>query len=160
MHSVAPQRWHALAAPLCIAFLKIVPMPFVLAHTLTCPRIMMLQETTSCVGILLNTLQASSMLPHLVYMSTWLLPTKTSVSKLLWIICWWTCLLSSSAAKLAHAFTTLTKVMGAGCTSWDSICQISPNAFCPCPHSHTPKSWHSKKPHCVWALNQTLSVHP
>jgi hypothetical protein len=50
-------------------------------------------------------------------------------------------------------------VMGAGCTSWDCICQISPNAFCPCPHSHTPKSWHSKKPPCVWALNQTLSVH-
>jgi hypothetical protein len=37
-------------------------------------------------GNLLNTFQASSMLPHFAYMSTKLLPTKTSDLQLLWMI--------------------------------------------------------------------------
>jgi hypothetical protein len=48
---------------------------------------MALQETTSLEVILLNTLAASSMLPHLAYMSTRLLLTKMSDSQPLSTIC-------------------------------------------------------------------------
>ncbi|CAM6020004.1 unnamed protein product [Sphagnum balticum] len=44
------------------------------------PPSMAFQETTSRVGSLLKTVHASSMLPHLAYISTRLLPTKTSDS--------------------------------------------------------------------------------
>ncbi len=46
----------------------------------TCPGIKEVQETTLCIGISLNTLQASSTFPHLAYMLMRLLPTKTSDS--------------------------------------------------------------------------------
>jgi hypothetical protein len=51
----------------------------------TCPNIKAVEVTTSRDGILLNTLWASSMLPHLAYMSTRLHPTKTWPSHPLWI---------------------------------------------------------------------------
>ncbi len=69
------------------------------------PPSMAFQVTTPRDGILLNTLQASSMLPHFAYMSTKLLPTKTSDSKPLWMSCLWTNLPSSSAPNSAHALT-------------------------------------------------------
>ncbi len=48
--------------------------------------------------ILLNILQASSMLPNFfAYMSTKLFPTMTSDLQPLWMICWWTCALQSSS---------------------------------------------------------------
>ncbi len=58
----------------------------------TCPNIMVLQVTTSRDGILLNTLQASSRLPHFAYMSTKLLPYKdiwlqTTLKDLVMYIC-------------------------------------------------------------------------
>jgi len=46
-----------------------------------CPKIMAFQLNTSLDGILLNSLQASLMLPHFAYLSTKLLPTKTSDSQ-------------------------------------------------------------------------------
>jgi len=70
----------------------------------TCPNIMVLQVTTSQNSILLKTVQTSSRLPHLAY--TKLLPTKTSASKPLWMMWWWTRWPSSSATTLAHAFST------------------------------------------------------
>ncbi len=51
-----------------------------------CTSKIIFQETASCDGILLNTLQASSMLPYFTYMSTKLVPTKTSESHPLWMI--------------------------------------------------------------------------
>jgi hypothetical protein len=50
---------------------------------------MAVQVTTSWDDILLNTLQASSMLPHFAYMLTRLQPTMTSESNPLSMICSW-----------------------------------------------------------------------
>ncbi len=68
------------------------------------PNIMLFQVITSWDGILLNTLQASSMLPHFAYMSIKLVPTKTSdLQPLIWMSCSWISLLSSNAPKPANA---------------------------------------------------------
>jgi hypothetical protein len=48
---------------------------------------MVLQVTTTWDGILLNTPQASSRLPHFAYMSTKLFPTKISDLQPLWMSC-------------------------------------------------------------------------
>jgi hypothetical protein len=56
------------------------------------------------------TLLASFMLPHLAYMSTRALATNKSDTKPLQIMCSWTHLPSSTDLKLAHAFSTGTKV--------------------------------------------------
>jgi hypothetical protein len=76
----------------------------------TCPNIMAFQVTTSQDGILSNTLQASSILPHFAYMSSKLVPTKTSDSHPLWMIYSWAHLSSSMVTTLAHAFSTATKL--------------------------------------------------
>jgi len=107
--------------------------------SLSCPCVanppsMEFQETTSRNGISLNTLLASSMLPHFAYMSTKLFPINTSESHPLWMICSWAHLPSSSATKLAHAFTTPTKVTESGFTPSCCICENSSSAFCPCAH--------------------------
>ncbi len=60
---------------------------FCLAYIFTCPNIMVLQVTTTWDGILLNTPQASSRLPHFAYMSTKLFPTKISDLQPLWMSC-------------------------------------------------------------------------
>ncbi len=65
--------------------------------------------TTFWDGILLNNLQASSMLPHFAYMSTKLLPTKTSNSQRVWTSCLWTSLPSSNVRKAAQCFNQLNK---------------------------------------------------
>ncbi len=80
----------------------------------TCPKIMAIQETTLCEGILLNTLRASFILPHSTYMSMRQFLTKTFDSKPLRMICSWARLPSSSATRLAHAFRTPTKLIGFG----------------------------------------------
>jgi hypothetical protein len=51
-------------ATLLVAFPEIVPMPFMNFPAFHIPIIMAVQATTPCVGILLSTFQASSMLPH------------------------------------------------------------------------------------------------
>ncbi len=99
-----------------------------------CPNIIAVQETTLCNGILLNNLQASSMLLHLAYMSTRLFPTKMLDSQPLWTICWWIHLPSSRASWLAQAFRSPTNVTGSGCTLSCCICSKSSNVLCPCPH--------------------------
>ncbi len=114
----------------------------------TCPKIIALQETTSCVGILLNTFQASSMFPHLAYMSTRLLDTKTSDSKPHLIICEWMRLPSSSAARLAHTFSTPIKVAELGSTPSHCICWNNSSPFNPCPHFTCPR---------IRALQETTS---
>ncbi len=88
----------------------------------TCPNIMLFQMTTSQDSILLNTFQASSMLPNFAYMSTKLLPTKKSESHPLFMVCSWAYLASSSATMLAHAFKTPTKVKEWGHTLSSRIC--------------------------------------
>ncbi len=88
--------------------------------------------------ILLNTLQASSMLPHFAYMSTNLFPTKIIDIQPLWIICSWTLLPSSSSTTLAQAFSTPTKVTESSCTPSCCIHQNISRAFCPCPHFTCP----------------------
>ncbi len=72
--------------------------------------------------------------PHFAYLSTKLLPTKTSDSNPLWMICWWTHLPSSSVTMLAHAFNNPTKVTESGHTPSCCICRNSSSAFCPCPY--------------------------
>ncbi len=104
-----------------------------------CPIIMAFQETKSCVGMLLNTFSASSMLPHVAYMSMRLLATKILDSWPHLMICSWTCLPMSSASILAHAFTTPTKVTGFCLTLSLCICWNSSNAFSASPHFTCPR---------------------
>jgi len=107
---------------------------------------------------LLNTLQASSMLPHFAYMLTKLLPTKTSDSKPLWLMSWWTHLPSSIATMLAHAFSTPTKVTESGThlpVAFVEIVQV-PSALAHI--SHVPLSWCSKWPHFEMASCWTLQA--
>ncbi len=108
-----------------------------LGASLLCPCMahltsMAVQVTKSWDGILLKTLQASSMLPHFAYMSSKLLPTKTSESHPCSTICWWTHLPSSRATILAHAFSTPKKARESGCTLSFCICWNSSSTFCPC----------------------------
>jgi len=84
-------------------------------------------------GILLNTLQASSMLPHFAYMSTKLLPTKTSNSQPVWMSCLWTSLPSSNVRKAAHALITWIKVNLLGLTPCCRICWKSYITVSSCP---------------------------
>ncbi len=67
----------------------------------TYPRFMAFQATTSQMGIMLNTLKASSRLPHLVNILMRALLTPTSELEPLQTICSWIVLPSSSAATLA-----------------------------------------------------------
>ncbi len=92
------------------------------------------QETTPWDGILLNTLQASSMLPHLAYMSKRLLLTRAFDTKSIPIICLWAHLPSSSPSTLAQAFRTPTKVIVFGSTPSCCIWWNKFNATCPSPH--------------------------
>jgi hypothetical protein len=70
------QKWHHLVVHLLHISLKclraIFPWP-----CMAYPPNRALQDTTSRDGILLNTLHASSILPHLAYMSTKLFPKNT-----------------------------------------------------------------------------------
>ncbi len=91
-------------------------------------------------ALLLNTLPASSMLPHFAYVSTKLLPTKISESHPHSTICWWTHLPSSIATMLGHAFSTPAKVRESGCTQCCCICQNSSSVFCPCLHFTCPNT--------------------
>ncbi len=99
----------------------------------TYPRMTTFQETTLHVGILWNTLQASSILPHLANISTRLLPTQTFDSQPLWVTCLCTRLPSSCACEFAHALSTWTKVRLSGgmpscCICWKSCLIFS---YCP-----------------------------
>jgi hypothetical protein len=64
----------------------------------TCPNIIAFQVTTSRDGNLLNSLWASSMLPHFTYMSV--NQATTPASHPLWMICSWAHLRSSSSLQL------------------------------------------------------------
>ncbi len=103
-----PQKWQSPTAHLLVANNSYAFWPWL--H-FTCPNTMVIQVMIFQDGILLNTLQASSMLPHFAYMLTKLLHKKTSISKPLWTICWWTHLPSSSAISLVHAINTPTKAI-------------------------------------------------
>jgi hypothetical protein len=106
--------------------------------TFTCAHIMVIQVTTFWIGILLNILQAFSMVPYFAYMSTKLLPTKTFESHPIRMIYSWTCMPSSTTSILAHAFNTPTKVRKFGYTFSYYICQNSFNKFSPFPHFMCP----------------------
>jgi hypothetical protein len=104
----------------------------------TCPNIMVVQVTTFWCGILLNIIQASSMLSHFAYMCTKLLPTKISNSKPLWMIYWWTLVPSSIVIMSAYAFNTPTKVTELGCITCYYICWNRSSACYPWPHCTCP----------------------
>jgi hypothetical protein len=74
---------HALS---CLHLLKFA-FAFYPCPPFTCPNIMVDEVTTFQDGILLKTLAAPLMLPHFAYMSTKLLPTKTSDSQPLGLKC-------------------------------------------------------------------------
>jgi hypothetical protein len=134
------------------------------------PPSMAFQVTIFWDGILLHTLQASSRLPHFAYMSMKLLPTKTSESYPLWMICSWAHLPSSSTTiQHPHRKTEF------GRTPSCCNCQNSSSAFCPCPHSTCPNimaaqvtkvcllnTLHASStlPHFEKASSGTLSKHP
>jgi hypothetical protein len=128
-----PKVTGAGSTPSCCTC-RIVPHCFSLCSHFTRPNIITFQVTTPRGGSLLNTVQASSMLPHWVYMSTRLPCRKTSESHPLSTICRWAHLPSSSARTLAHTFSTPTKVTGVGHTPSCCICQNSSSAFCPFLH--------------------------
>ncbi len=71
-----------------------------------------------------NTLQASSILPHLAYLSTRLLPTWIFESQPLWVTCVCMPLPSSCALKFAHTLSTQTEVRlsGAMIFFWQICC--------------------------------------
>jgi len=98
-----------------------------------CPNIMASQVTTFHDGLLVNTCQAASMLPHFAYMSTKLFPTKTSDSKPLWMSCSWTSLLFASASKSPHALITWTNLNLPGLIPSCCICWKSCITFSYCP---------------------------
>ncbi len=89
-----------------------------------------------------------------------LLLTKTSDSKTCWMIYSWTCLPSPSATTMAHAFKTPTKVTLSSATPSFCNCWNKSNALSALVHtSHVPRSWQSRRPHCVKASCWTHSVH-
>ncbi len=90
------------------------------------PLSLAFQVTTSRDGILLNTLQ-----PTFCIMSTKLFATKTCGSKPLCMICWRAHVPSSRATKLAHGFSTPTKITEDGHTASCCIFWNSSSAFCP-----------------------------
>ncbi len=98
----------------------------------------------------------SYMLPHFAYMSTKLFPTKTSDSKPLWTICWWTHLPFSRATMLAQAISIRTNVTKSGRIP---SCCICPNSSSAC-ISHVPILWFSKWPHLKTPSCWKLSKHP
>lgn len=113
----------------------------------TCPRIIAPQGTTSCVGNLLKTQQASSILLHLAYMQQRSLATKnTRLTTSLVTFCSRLC--SSSATALACAFSihserwkclakrfSTKKEFPSHGIWWDSS-----DSFFPCPHSVYPEN--------------------
>ncbi len=98
----------------------------------TCPNITTFQVTTSQDGIFLNTVQASSMLPHFVYMSNKILHTKTSYSQPFWMCCSWTSLPCTCAPKLTHALITWIEMNFSGVILSCCICQKSYITFLGC----------------------------
>jgi len=122
------------------------PAPSVLAHISHVPSVgawrMLIECSTRCLHV----------------MSTKLVPTKTSKSHPLWMICSWAHLPSSSATRLAYAFSTTTKV-DSTLSCW--ICQNASSAFCPCARFTCPDIMVVPKwPHPEIATCWTLSEHP
>jgi hypothetical protein len=62
-----PQKSQSLAIRCPVAFVEIAPVNSTLTPHFTCPNAMAFQETTSQDGILLKTVEASSMLPHFLH---------------------------------------------------------------------------------------------
>ncbi len=79
------------------------------------------------------TLSKCPQCPHFAYMSTKLLPTKTSDQQPLWMSCSWTSLLPSSAPKPANVLITLTKVNLSGLIPSCHIGWKSCSTFSGCP---------------------------
>ncbi len=114
-------------------------------------------ETTSHDGILLKTLQASSIMPHLAYISM-RLTSWTFDSNPLWMICSWPCMPSSSAPILAHAFSTTIEAIGLGKKL--SYCSLGnrSNTSCSCPHFTSPMITFQETTSCEGILLSTLKA--
>jgi len=81
----------------------------------------------------------SFVFPSFAYMSTKLLPPKTSNSQPFSMILSWTILPSSRAITMAHAFNTPTKVTKfdytpSSCISWNNLSAFCPWLHCICPN--------------------------
>ncbi len=112
----------------------------------TCPNIMALQETTVCLGMHPVEHSASSMLPHLAYISTKGIGHKNILTTT------FNELFVHTPAFIPCPFTgTCTKVIGSGCTPSNCICWKSSNAICPSPHFTCPR---------IMAVHETtLRIH-
>ncbi len=106
-------------------------------------------ETTSHDGILLKTLQVSSIMPHLAYIWMRLLASWTFDSNPLWMICSWPHMPSSSAPILAHAISTTTKAIGLGNKLSYCILGNRSNTSCSCPH-FTSHYYNIPRDHIMW----------
>jgi hypothetical protein len=115
MHSALPWKSESGRTPSCWICWNSFS-AFCACPHFTCPKIITFQVNILRFFLFLEHSVASSMLPHFAYMSTKLLPTKTSALQPLWMICSWVCLLSSIACKLAHAFR-----VSYTCKSWQSL---------------------------------------
>ncbi len=82
---------------------------------------------------------------------TWILPNLNDHS--------WTCMPSSKATTLAHAFNTPTKARKFGYTLSYYICQNNFNNFCPFPHFMCPNIMAFKWLHLKMASYWTFSKH-
>ncbi len=92
-----------------------------------------------------NTLQASSILPNLAYLSTRLLPTWTFDSQPLWVTCVCMPLASSCALEFAHTLSTQTEVRlsGAVILFWQILLLFQP------------KTWENLGTFCFSSVNLT-----
>ncbi len=161
MHSAPPWKYKVSLNILRCCICQKISTAFCACPIFKYPNIMVVLLITFGDDILLKTLQTSSMFPHFAYMSTNLLPTKTSESHLLSTIHSWTHLPSSSASVLAHAFNAPTKVIKSG-HRWTHIAFVEvvpvPST---CAHiSYIPITWWSKSPHLKMASFWTVSEHP
>ncbi len=109
-------------------------------------------------GILLNTLQASSMLPQFVCMSTKLLPHKD-----IWITSTLNALLMNTSALFTcnNAGTCIQHPHKRESSHTPVFCICQNKCLLPLSTFHTsPISWHSKWPHLKMASSWTPSKHP
>jgi hypothetical protein len=144
-----------LAPPLPVAFVKIVPMPSALVH-ISHARIMAVQETTFCIGILLNTLQAPTFCIHVNEAAAHkgIILATILVDQLFYVPAWFKCCYTTTGIQDS------TKVIGSGFTSSYSICQKSSNANCPSPHFTCPRivAMHGDHMTCGHLAEHSLSI--
>jgi hypothetical protein len=130
-------------------------MPSALVH-ISHPRIMAVQETTFCIGILLNTLQAPTFCIHVNEAAAHkdIILTTIPVDQLFNVPACFKCCYTSTGIQDS------TKVIGSGFMSSYSICQKSCNANCPSSHFTCPRimALHGDHMTCGHLAEHSLSI--